>query len=636
MTVYTDMKDSDLSAAAFEGDFNAYEELIRRNSKPMFLLASVTARRQEAGMGLMAHAISLTWQYRRKIKDEKKLLEFLYKQIWKSAEKFSVAGEETANRSEALEVQEGVWQSSRQMMNHRSLIVEDTLSRMNAEQRTVFLLKYAAKLGQEETVMYGFRSEVQLEKRLIEALTMVFREAEEQKEDIGEVFLLRHFEKEHEAITLLPDDKKMEAFIQQGLDEAKTGRTVKGRKRKRIAWTAAVTAAALFLISFIYQWVPGGAGEVQAFDQSYWESTLDRDSYSLERLKNGDYVPVGKVLPEENGIRLIIDGAMQTSDGLMLWYRLENTKGKEAPMLEDVVLWDEVNHQIGIESDNMDGSTRMMKDGNKTYGKLAVSKLLSHVFLTSAQELIITAFVDEGQDFRWATFEVTVPEFPVKPAIEIEVNQSFTIQGETFHIPYLWLTTNETLVEIKSDPANTASTEQLIDPTLQVTRESSLGREIEVKRGEYGSETVLYFDSIYYDDYTDLELQINGVRHFEKPADPTIKINTDTGEIVEAPESFAEEVKVGEVDDASFYIYFNQSDDFNYSMENQYLDAEGNIYFPQGNEWSSERVAFKLTDFDYAQPLTFRFSSYGERRYTSVEELMESEDRVNISLVKKY
>lgn len=83
----------------------------------------------------------------------------------------------------------------------------------------------------------------------------------------------------------------------------------------------------------------------------YWERTLRQDPISQQRLKEGDYVKMGKVLPEENGLRLYVDGAMQTNEGLILWYRLENTEGAEAPFADRVMLWSDVYQVFGSEFD---------------------------------------------------------------------------------------------------------------------------------------------------------------------------------------------------------------------------------------------------------------------------------------------
>ncbi|MEK5060634.1 hypothetical protein [Paenibacillus sp. FSL H7-0326] len=42
MRTYTDLKDSELSIAACQGDFEAYEELIKRHSKKIYILAWTT------------------------------------------------------------------------------------------------------------------------------------------------------------------------------------------------------------------------------------------------------------------------------------------------------------------------------------------------------------------------------------------------------------------------------------------------------------------------------------------------------------------------------------------------------------------------------------------------------------------
>ncbi|MCM3781550.1 hypothetical protein M3231_01050 [Neobacillus mesonae] len=634
MSNYTEMQEHELSAAGCRGDFQAFEELVRRNGAQMYILALALGRKQEAGFRIMEQAISLTWQYRRKVKDEKNLPDAIYKQIGTIAAKEDGASEESG-RLEQLEQgsEEGVWQSSKQMMSERSTLVERMLLRMSVEQRTVFLLTYAARLEKDQIVSFGLASEHLVEHRLNEAMDLVYKGAKEQKVDINEHFLLRHFQDEHER--LLPaSDTELAEVMQAGFAEAKAGKILKLIRKKRIIWGAVGCAILIFIIG-VLSWGTLGYQEMKVFDQSYWSSTLKIGSLDSQRLEEGDYVSIGEVLPEQNGLRLFIDGAMQTSDGFMMWYRLENTQGRTAPNMDKVDLWN--NGVVGGESYE-DGSTRMNTERNRVYGKIEIAKNRSlEGFPLDHSQVHIAASVEENGQYRSAAFELAVPDFPEKPAKEINIDKSFTIQGQTFYIPKVTITTDRTIVSIEADSSNLVGIEQLREPTLDVVNRTDFGisGENKSKLDYSGSLEEWMFGSIYYDEFTELRLYINGIQGSVPSTIPFIKINTDTGEVVEAPDSFNGNVEIsGTAEDSFFHIYFPQTDSLEYSISNQYTDALGNVYFTQGNQLINGGVSYKVTNFDYAQPLTFDLDSYQRHFYEDTEDVMEEQNHFNLTLVE--
>lgn len=77
-----------------------------------------------------------------------------------------------------------------------------------------------------------------------------------------------------------------------------------------------------------------------------------------------------------------------------------------------------------------------------------------------------------------------------------------------------------------------------------------------------GSASEWYFDSMYYDDYSEIRLSIHSISGMEEPANPVLELNTDTGEILEAPEVFNGHIELTDVaSDSFFYIFFPSSEE---------------------------------------------------------------------------
>ncbi|WDH99089.1 sigma-70 family RNA polymerase sigma factor [Paenibacillus urinalis] len=641
MRTYTDLNDSELSITACQGDVEAYEEVVRRHGKKIYILAYITSRDNTAAQQLMTRSISKTWHHRSKIKAKDKMLNLLLKEIWGSAVSSNLNGADRAGKPDrpdiaVTDVQEILQNTPGQMLNHRALVVEEALSRMGAEERTVFLLSYAARLDIQEMISYGFTSESQVERKRSEALQRINIHAEKQKETISEAFLKQHFRKDHEALLSI-SEIELERGVQQGLDEAKTGKMAKRSISNRLIWSVAAGLVGLFLLGSIYQAAPEKPQEMETFDQSYWERTLKEDPISQQRLAEGDFVKIGKVLPEQNGLRLYVDGAMQTSDGLMLWYRLENTEGAAAPIPDRVILWSDVYREVGSEFDR--DNMRMWGDGNRTFGKILLSKhqMSSGTSLSSEHTIVFPANVqeDDTDTYRWASFEVPVPDFEEKPVKHIEINQTFEIQDRSIHIDELRLTTDATIVQLGADSSTIITMDQLNLPLLSVIEKSLMSMTGEGKDWieGFGNETEWYFDSMYYDDYSEIRLSFHSISGMGEQANPVIEVNTDTGEIVEAPEVYDGEIEITDVaSDAFFYIFFPSSEESSYTLDYQYSDAEGVSYFAQGIDQVGGRLAYKVTDYDYAQPLTFQIEklvSGDENAY------IDNGDAINLTLVKK-
>ncbi|MCM3129288.1 hypothetical protein M3625_16355 [Paenibacillus sp. MER 78] len=171
--------------------------------------------------------------------------------------------------------------------------------------------------------------------------------------------------------------------------------------------------------------------------------------------------------------------------------------------------------------------------------------------------------------------------------------------------------------------------DQLNPPILFVTEESFMSSTIEGKDWieGLGSASEWYLDSMYYDDYSEIRLSIHSISGME--------LNTDTGEILEAPEVFNGHIELTDVaSDSFFYIFFPSSEESGYTINNQYSDAEGVPYFTQGIDQIDGRLAYKVADFDYAQPLTFQIDTI-EQLSGGGDEILDNGDVINLALVKK-
>ncbi|WP_160035039.1 RNA polymerase sigma factor [Paenibacillus sp. An7] len=653
MSSYHSYKDEELTTAVNQADFGAYAELVDRKKGELYRISSALTRVHIRAEQLLQDTIAAVWYECRKNKDQEMDVSLLFMQTLLVLDK-KRQGKSRQNLS-SIEATSGESLPVKQMISQQSKQIEQAIDRMPASVRQVFLLTYLAEKNSSEIASYIGKTEKRVTRYLQQAMTIIAKEIGENSGDMLSSILRKHFEGEREQIEIDLRAGKGEAAVQQGLTEARKERSVNQHSNRRVyQWSFIGAMLIIVSAAMLYMFTDSRSpadihhllnteGTLVTPDMSYWKSTIKKESGLKKRLNEEDYLPIGKVLPENNGLRLIIDGAMDTSTGFILWYTLENVEGTQAPLLENGLIRNRSNENSIGSGDSGEEGIHYLTKGNKTQGRLTLSlsnKARTDV-LAVEKEVFITANADDER-FRYAEFMMEPPVFPEKPKKTMEVNEYFTIQEQEYHIKYISLSTQNTRVRIEAVGAKNQSeadeaVERLIEPSLYVVNKSVLGMEggLHSLLESYGSD--LIFESIYYEDYTELSLQVEGFKKLEGDY-ATFIIDSDTGQVMHSDRKLPKGMRISTVEDKEIlYLHYPIENSEQYGIYQIFTDREGGSYEISGAIKKKDEILYKLPNATYIQPLTFRFyeKNIDESQLNQKEEGPSAHHRLTIPMVKK-
>ncbi|MEF3355119.1 sigma-70 family RNA polymerase sigma factor [Paenibacillus sp. GYB006] len=661
MSSYHSYKDEELTTAVNQADFGAYEELVDRKKGELYRISSALTREHIRAEQLLQDTIAAVWYECRKSEDQEMDVPLLFmqtllildkkrqsrsRQNLSSMEAISMELRDAdENTSESLPV--------KQMISQQSKQIEQAINRMPASVRQVFLLTYLAEKDSSEMATYIGKTETLVTRYLQQAMTILAMEIGENSEDILRSLLRKHYEEERERIEINLHTGKVEAAVQQGLTEARKERSFNQYSKRRVyrwsfigAMLIIVSAAILYMFTDsrspadLHQPL-NAEGTLVTPDMSYWKRTMKQEQGLERRLNEGDYQPIGQVLPENNGLRLIIDGAMDTSTGFILWYTLENVGGTEAPLLDNGLIRNRSNKiEIGSGDSGEEGIHYITK-GNKTQGRLTVSlsNNASTDLLAVEKEVSITANAHDKR-FRYAEFVMDIPTFPEKPMKTIDVNEHFTIQEQEYYIKYISMSTQNTRIRVEAVGAKNQSEAddavgRLVDPSLYVVNKSILGtsRKSHSLLESYGSD--LIFESIYYEEYTELSLQVEGFKKLEGDYVSFI-IDSNTGGVMHSDMNLPKYMRISTAtNEETLYLHYPLENRDRYGIYGNFMDGGGNRYKISGSIKKKDEILYKLPNVPYVQPLSFRFYEKNESELNQKEEDPSVHNRLTIPMVKK-
>ncbi|MBD7968722.1 RNA polymerase sigma factor [Paenibacillus gallinarum] len=669
MNPYHSYKDEELTTAVNQADFGAYEELLDRKTVDLYRISSALTRENTRAEQLLQDTIAAGWYECRKSEDQEIDVPLLLVQTLliqdkqrqgRSRQNLS-SMEVTSMGANSMESRDAEENSSKslpvkQMVSQRSKLIEQSIDRMPTSVRQVFLLSYLAEKDRSTIASYIGKTEKIVTRYLQQAMTIIARELGEKGEDIHSSSLRKHFEEERERIEINLHTGKVEAAVQQGLREARKERSSNQHSKRRVYRWSFIGAMLLLIVSAAVFYMitdsrsqadlhqPLNAeGTLVTPDMSYWKRTMKQEPGLEKRLNEEDYLPIGKVLPENNGLRLIIDGAMDTSTGFILWYTLENVGGTEAPLLDNGLIRNRSNENIIGSGDSGEEGIQYVTKGNKTQGRLtlSLSNNATTDLLAVEKEVTITANADDER-FRYAEFVMDHPVFPEKPKKTIEVNEHFTIQEQEYYIKYISLSTQNTRVRVEAVGAKNQSeaddaVERLVEPSLYVVNKSFLGtsRKSHSLLESYGSD--LIFDSIYYEEYTELSLQVEGFKKHEGDFASFI-IDSSTGGVIHSDMNLPKYMRISTpTNEETLYLHYPIENRDRYGIYGNFMDGEGNRYQINGAIKKKDEILYKLPNVPYIQPLQFRFYEINTDELELIqneEELPNVQNRLIIPMVK--
>lgn len=547
------------------------------------------------------------------------------------------------HRSYEREEDSPVHHIQKQMVSDRSLILEESLSALKPEHRSLFLL--SSLFGWEEDEIAantGFLVETVSEKqnKVLDVLSSKLN-AKLKSDSLGisGVFLKRHFEQEQAIVYCITSDF-IRPYIDKGVTPAglKKGQKLKGRKKKRIwMYSLAVAAAAGMLLLFLagsndpLANVPDGQLSIVQADSDYFKEAAAQNEALLKLLNSVDLDQpelLGYSL-RKNDIRLTIDGMMTMGSETVLWYTLENEEGDETPKIIEGTLESakdtEETRWMGVIEDHQ---VLLTDSSSKVQGQIVFSRkdldfnLTSHLSQPQASELTLNVYmlrtVEQRSDQISFQFELPAGEDD-NSMMTIELNQRIEIEDYAITLTEVNLTKYVTEVKWEPDPANPKIIEELLNPSLIVKKGNTVQNWSSVKTSEDGR--TIYFPTVAYEVSSSFTFQIDGV--FTELGNTEFVVDTDKGEFIDTPDVFKgtyEVVKNAEAGTTTLrYTALDQQDWL--FLKNQYADESGNSYDVLEKKREGNTFSYTIPDDKYTQPIHFMMMDNSSNQITQTAEV---------------
>lgn len=631
MNPYLSYKEEELAAAVRKADFGAYEELVHRKTAELYRISSALTREYMEAKQLLQHTIAAVWHECRKQRDQEMDVSLLLMQTLliqdkkrriRSGQNLSsmeaTPMEVTSMKPEDAEESPSASLPVKQMISQRSRQIEGAVDQMPISVRQVFLLTYLAEIDSSDIALYIGKTEEVTAQRLQQALRILARELGEKSEDISPSLLRKHFEEERDILLLNLDEERWESAVQLGLLDAREGKKP-SRGTKHIAgWSISAVIAVLVVTLFVlHPWAPkthkalNQEGTLVVPDLSFMMETGEENNLVKEKIDSGDYVELGQAMETDNGVRLILDAAMDFGREKLFWYTLEKGELHHIPFITRGEIMDasETDYIGGLQGTN--GLTSESDSSSK--GMMLFTKNESSL-LKSTEGALIKFVIETREDQRNRTYSLSTPypELPEEEAKHVMLDGSFTVEGQSFELTELIMTPEYTQVRLKPGPENRYSIDSLDSVTLETATEFD-GRGYSMV--ESGA-SYLLFPSIYYEEFDHLQLSMGETL---ANLDPVLVVDTDKNKIISSPSDSVDvltelSVDHSTIEDGYFTVHFPNWEGIEYGVSNQYEDAAGNSYFVQDIEYSAEGrpASLKLNDFSHVQPLTFHLTSYSD------------------------
>ncbi|WIV19584.1 sigma-70 family RNA polymerase sigma factor [Paenibacillus polygoni] len=645
MSSYHSYQDEELTTAVNQADFGAYAELVDRKKGELYRISSALTREHIRAKQLLQDTIAAVWYECRKSKDQEKDISLLFmqtllvldkkrqgkrRQNLSSIEEVSmeaISKETTSKETSSVEgsSMRGISMEPRdtdespseslpvkQMISQQSKQIEQAIDRMSASVRQVFLLTYLAEKDSSEIASYTGKTEKHVTRYLQQAMTIIAKEIGENSGDMLLSLLRKHFEDERETMRLNLAEKNWDSAVQQGLQDARKGKKPPRRTRNIAGWSiSGIIAILAVTLLVLHPWTPekihealNREGTLVVPDLSSMMETGEEDNLIKEKIDDGDYVELGQAMETDNGVRLILDAAMTFGEEKIFWYTLEKGKSQSIPFISkgevmdasetDVIGKIQATNDFTSESDSSLKGMMILTKNDRSLLKSTEGALLKFVIETQ-----------EDQRNRNYSLSTPYPKLPEEEAKHVILHDSFTVEGQSFELTELIMTTEYTQVGLKPDPENRYSIDSIDSIVLEIETDDNL-------RG-YGAFEMgfdyLLFPSIYYEEFDHLRLSMEDTLAND---DPVLVVNTDNGKIVLSPkdaEDATTELSIDQstIEDGYFTVHFPIWEGTNYSISYRYEDAAGNTFFVQDYKYSEKGrpASLKLSDFSHVQPLTF-------------------------------
>ena len=627
----------------------AYTLFLHRNEQILFTLAySLTRNLNQVGE-LLADGVAVYWSGLKEDEQQKETMFLIHEEEAENRDTVFVS--QMYRTLAALAERKGRYQRTEdlsngiehQMVSDRSLALEESLSKLKTELRSWFLLTYLFGWENERIAAYTDSTIPIVEDKQKEAFSLLHRNMPPHIGEISPLFLDRHFERERAVLSSVTKEF-IRCYIEKGLSPAglKKGNKIRRRTRKK-AWflgmAGMITAAIILLFisgfpkSFLQDNVkdmlasiPDGQVSTIEADISYFKEAAAQEETLLKRLNSAmGQSEYHRFQPEylgytvrQKGIRLTIDGMMTMGSETIIWYSLENEEGDETPKIIDGTMdsipSDEFGGSIGIIRNHRELTT---DSPSKVQGQIIFERLDTSDFepeLKQPQPALLKLDVYLGQkQSNYTVYQIEIPageddDFSIVRGI----NERIEIDGYTITLTEVKYTKYVTEVKWEPDPANPKVIDQLLEPILLMKTGEEERKFPSVRTSADGR--TIYFPTLAYEGYLNpTEFRISGaLTALEKQE---FIVNTDQGELIDAPESFDGTYKIEkDVDKGTITFHYTVADQENWVfLKNQYTDDSGSQHDALEKERVKNQFSYTFSDQEYSQPLHFSVMGYPDQ-----------------------
>lgn len=643
MHSFDEMNDRDLEKMALSGDFDAYEHLLKRHAASLFVTAYAISRSRSTADALVSATVSITWHQVKAGKLREDLVTALFRNMLLYAKRLRRAdGADAAiEPSTAVGEPDELTPSSNKlgdpavagehvqvMRSNRADLMETLMSQMSFEHSVVFLLTYIAEQPIAEIAKYISRSEKTASRRLDEMLNAVAKEVGEGEGAAVTSFIRKHFSKEKEYLSSVEVSNDAEAAVQKGLLQAGQGVLPRHRNKKVWAWTLGVSLGVVVLAIIVLN--PFREKEIHAsLNFSGTRVVPDESLINSIVSSDGDYEKLGYAMKLDDGSLLIIDGAIDYGRETVLMYTLEKKEPEVSASIVDgsilerstLLLLGYLQNQMVLEE------TEQAEKGFVTFVRTNPTVSTEGALLQFEVEV-------QGDETQTVMLETDYPHEVEQPDKEIAIDESFTVEGQTYIITGLTISSDYTRVKMGPDIHNERGIESLKNVRLDLVRENSRSgsRVVEIAGDD------LIFPSIYYEDsYEELQLTLDEeLFSLETP----FVIDLNNLNLVQYPAGMEPEsygvTYAGHTDGPYHTIYFPAWEGIQYEISDYYTDAAGQVYPAIDNIFEVDNVRMNIADLDYEQPLTFYFSILDQDQRSADNNLANYdplEGRISVPLI---
>ncbi|MBD7968721.1 hypothetical protein [Paenibacillus gallinarum] len=530
-----------------------------------------------------------------------------------------------------------------QMVSDRSLALEESISTLKNELRSIFLLIYLFGWENERIATYTDSTIQIVEKKQNEVISISHRRMSSRFGEINPLFLNRHFEKERAAIASV-EKEFIRCYIVKGLSPAGLKKGNKMRRRKsRKTWflgMMGIVAAAVLLLSITgfpklllqdnakdrLASIPDGQVSTIEADVSYFKEAAIQEATLLKRLNSAmgqseylGYQPeyLGYTV-RQKGIRLTIDGMMTMGSETVIWYSLENEEGDETPKIIDGTMdsihSDEFSGSIGIIRNHRELTTDSL---SKVQGQIIFSRLDTSDFkpeLKQPQPALLKLDVYLGQkQSNYTVYQIEIPAGEADDSSMIKgMNKRIEINGYTITLTDVKYTKYVTEVKWEPDRANPKVIDQLVEPML-LMKVGEEERHFPAVRTSADGRTI-YFPTLAYEGYLNTtEFQISGA--LTALENQEFIVNTDQGELIDEPTSFDGTYEIEkDADKGTITFHYTITDQENWLfLKNQYTDDSGSQHDVLEKKRAQNQFSYTFSDQEYSQPLHFSVMGYPDQ-----------------------